>query len=83
MASRVAHLREYDVNDAGAIVDRNASTTTIKAMLTVHKEWRVVPDADNDNTAGYPTIADYLEAEDTDGRKFKGMIGLTMIVTQS
>lgn len=83
MASRVAQLREYDVSAAGEVVDRNASTTTIKQMLTVHKEWRVVPDPANDNSTGYPTIAAYLEAEDADGRKFKGMIGHTMIVTQN
>jgi hypothetical protein len=84
MASKVAHLREYDVSEeTGAVIDRNASTTTIKQMLKTRKEWRVVPDADNANTTGYPTIAAYLSLEHTAGRTFKGMIGNSLIVTQT
>jgi hypothetical protein len=83
MASKVAYLREFDVDPTGNIVERNASTTTIKMMKNVHKEWRVVVDADNASTAGNPTIEDYIALEEVAGRKFQGMIGMLAIVTQS
>lgn len=82
MASKVAYLKEFDVDVGGNILDRNSSTTTIKQMLNSNKSWRVVEDAANTNTTGYPTIEEYLDLEKTAGRIFRGMIGNTMIVTQ-
>ncbi len=83
MASKVAILREFDVSPGGVIVDRNSNVTTIKDMMNTHKEWRVEVDLDNSNTANNPTVATYLSLEHTSGRLFRGMIGSTMIVTQS
>ncbi len=83
MASKVALLREFDVNSNGDIVDRNSHETTIKNMMATHKEWRVVVDPDNNNTTNNPTIKDYLALEHASGRLFRGMIGSMMIVTQS
>lgn len=78
----IATIREYDVDPTGVIVDRSASTTSIKTMLTTNKEWRVVPDTNNSNTSGHPTIQEYLALEGADAHEFAGMIGAYMIATQ-
>lgn len=82
MASKVAYIKEFDVDPSGNILDRNSSSTTIKQMLTANKSWRVVEDAANSNTNGNPTIEGYLELERAAGRIYRGMLGAYMIVTQ-
>lgn len=83
MASKVAYIKEFDVDAGGNVIDRNSPSTTIKQMLTANKSWRVVEDATNPNTNGYPTIEEYLDLEKTSGRTFRGMIGAYMMVTQN
>jgi hypothetical protein len=49
---------------------------------TISTEFRILPDASIPNSAGYPTIKAYLEAENSGGFKFKH-IDQTYVITES
>ena len=64
----------------GQVVSADDPATTIGAMLRTHSEHRVTPDVNVPNSAGYPTVKQYLEAEAADGFKLQYM-DQTQIIT--
>ena len=53
----------------GQFIDKNGDTSnpaTISEMLAISNEHRVLPDSGIPNSANYPSVADYLEAEAAD-----------------
>ena len=57
-------------------------TATIDQMMVADTEMRILPDDDVPNSAGRPTIEEYLVLENTSGFSPK-TIANTMIVTES
>ncbi len=53
------------IDATGNVVNKNVAT--IGQMATTSSEIRVMPDAAYPNTAGYPTIREYLDLEAADG----------------
>lgn len=64
MAVHVARLGVFSVNQAGQKVDKNDPTTKLSDMLNTRIEALVIPDSGIPNSAGYPSIKNYLELED-------------------
>jgi hypothetical protein len=60
---RVAFLK---VDGAGTVIDKNSPETTLKGHLTGSHEHRVIPDSNIPNSASYPTVKAYLDAEALD-----------------
>lgn len=55
------------VDALGNVVSKDSTTTTLKDMMTANTEHRVIPRttgaASSPNSAGYPTVAEYLALE--------------------
>lgn len=64
----------------GQRVDKNAGSTTINDVLQTEHQHVIMPDSNISNSAGYPTVKEYLEAEAADGY-IAHYIGQYMIVT--
>jgi len=65
----VARVNFVAVDGSGQFIDKNADTAnpaTIAEMLNFSNQHRVVADAGIANTANYPTVPAYLEAEAVD-----------------
>ena len=58
----------------------NMNTATIAAVASGSSDNRVIPDPNIPNSAGYPTISTYLNAEYASGYKLL-FIGPNMIIT--
>ena len=67
-------------SDTGQVVSPDNPSTTIAMMLRTRDEHRVVSDASVPNSAGNPTVKQYLEAEAADGYKLQHM-DQTQIIT--
>lgn len=78
MAIHVVYVRQTQVNN-GQVVDK--TNATINQVMKSSMEMRIVPDATVPNSAGSPSIKDYLIAEDGDGFNLSHMDN-TIIVTQ-
>jgi hypothetical protein len=70
MATRVANLQLMNVNPVtGEVYQRGApqGSLPIKAALSFETQQRIIEDADLPNTAGFPTLENYLQLEAGDG----------------
>jgi hypothetical protein len=76
----VVYVQPKTIDQLGNVVDKTAASTTIGTMLRTSLDHRVVPNADIPNSAGWPTIKEYLEAEAADDY-IANHISNTMIVT--
>jgi len=63
----VARVGLFTTNANGVRLDKCCPTTTINDMKNTKQEFLVIPDASIPNSAGYPTIANYLKLEVTSG----------------
>lgn len=54
-------LFTVDVN--GARIDKSGSSASINTMKSTSMEYLVIPDASVPNSAGYPTMKQYVELE--------------------
>lgn len=59
----IVTLKIVPINAAGQVKLKDSPNTTMSDMLTASGEIRVVPNDDVPNSAGYPTIEDYILAE--------------------
>lgn len=59
----VVRVGLFTVDASNNRIDKNASSTTINQLKNTHHEFLVIPDATVPNSAGYPTIKDYLVLE--------------------
>ncbi len=57
-----AELRQVKIDAGGNIID----SSPLKNHLNFSVEYRIVPDDDIPNSAGWPTLKEYLEAEASD-----------------
>jgi hypothetical protein len=83
MTVRVAYFAQVVVNQVGAVVDRDAPTTTLKDVLTSSSEYRIAPDTTNPSTntpTPYPTLVDYLTREAAAGYK-ASFVSPAMVIT--
>ena len=79
MAVHVVTHGLVPVGAGGSILPAEHS---IAAHITMNKEDRVLPDASVANSAGYPTIAEYLADENAAGFLFKHL-DQTYIITEA
>lgn len=79
MAIHVATIGMVQVDASGNIL---TGTYTIKQRITANTEMRVLPNTNIPNSAAYPTIENYLIAEQAGGFKFKH-IDQNIIITES
>jgi len=79
MAVHVVYVRPMQIVDGQVI---NKESATINQMSNASMEMRVIADPDVPNSAGHPTIKDYLVAEDGSGFSVSH-IDNTMIITSS
>ncbi len=64
----IAHVNFLPVSiHTGKVVDKTDPTTTIGAVLQTEHRHVVLPDAALPNTAGYPTVEQYLTLEAAGG----------------
>lgn len=83
MAIHVVNIGVFPVDALGVVINKTSKSTTIGTMaVAAGHEHRVIPDSDIPNSAGYPTIKDYLVAENAGGYKFAHM-DQTFIITQT
>lgn len=61
----VANMGQVKVNSVGAVVEKTQAT--IAQVMVADTVSRVLPQADNANTAGHPTLEAYLQREFDDG----------------
>ena len=62
----VVRVNIVPVNSAGQFIDKNAETTnpaTIGEMTDFNNEHRIIPDIAIANSADYPSVPAYIEAE--------------------
>lgn len=59
----VARVGLFTVDANNVRIDKNASSTTINQLKNTHHEFLIIPDAAIPNSAGYPTIKEFLELE--------------------
>jgi hypothetical protein len=59
----------FTVDANGDRIDKTSSTTTIATMRSTSMAALVIPADDVPNSAGYPTIKEYLKAEAVSGYK--------------
>lgn len=64
IACHIVRVSLKTVNDLGQPVDK--TTASIQGMLHTHSEHRVYPSESSPNSANYPTIETYLQAEAAD-----------------
>jgi len=82
MAIHVAYIKPVLVDKVGNIIDKNDPETPISAVTSASSEMRIMPDGDIPSSADYPTIKNYLIAEDAAGLSLKH-IDNNLIITQS
>jgi hypothetical protein len=82
MAIHVANVMQVRVKKDGTVANASATPLTIKEQAESTLEWRVVPDASIPNSAGWPKVKAYLEAEATATFKFVHM-DQTFLITQN
>ena len=80
MAAHVVYIGLVQVNGVGGIVDKY--NATIAERINASSQPRVIPDAAIPNSAGYPTIEDYITSESDDGYAVVSLTNTT-IVTQN
>jgi len=73
MAIHVARISVFTVDANGNRLDKSRGDQSISAMTRTSNDVLVIPDSSIPNTAGYPTVKNYLVAEDAAGFKFKHM----------
>jgi len=76
----VAFTRFVGVDSAGNVVNKSDPATTIRHVLSTTHEHRVIPDPGIANSAGNPTIKEYLELEASINYVI-GHVSQNMIVT--
>jgi hypothetical protein len=59
----VARDTVLNVNAAGVVLRKDDHTKTLKDHMTGEMSHRVIEDANIPNSAGYPSVKTYLEAE--------------------
>lgn len=80
--THVVFTRLIDVDlDTGNVIQQDNPNTRIHDVLRTEQQHRVIPDAAVPNSAGFPTIADYLALEGAADFEFKHM-DQYIIVTQ-
>jgi len=65
----IARVNFVPVNSLGVHIDKNGETNnpaTIGEMTDFTNEHRIIPDSAMPNTANYPSVTAYLEAEAAD-----------------
>jgi hypothetical protein len=84
MAIHIAYVRPTLINtNSGDVVDKNDPSTPASAVYSdTESQPRVQPGANAPNGSLYPTIENYLLAEDAAGYTLRHMDN-TMIVTQT
>lgn len=84
MAVHIAYVKPTSVDPAGNVLDRNASTTTIKQMMTASTRMIVMVNATYaPNADGTQTIEEYLTAEDAGGFNLIHMDQNTIITSDA
>jgi hypothetical protein len=71
----------FHVDAVGNVYQRGTDGKTIKEVLVFQTETRVVENADLPNTAGYPTVKEYLEREAGDDFQLKE-VNQSFVVTE-
>jgi hypothetical protein len=59
----VARVGLFTVDQTGTRLDKCCPTTSINDLKNTRQEFLVLPDAGIPNSAGYPTLKAFLEAE--------------------
>jgi len=80
MTAHVVYFAPTQVDRNGVKIDKNDPTVTMNKLKDTRMEQLVIPSADVPNSAGSPTIADYIKLEATSGFKIAHMTA-GMIVT--
>jgi len=82
MDIHVVNIAEFKITRDGRLyTSDNAPGVTIKDALTFRTEFRVIPADDVPNSAGKPTIKDYLKSEIAAGYQFAHM-SQNILITQ-
>ena len=81
MASiHVARVGLFTVDSNGNRLDKSRGQFSIAEALHSSMDHLLIPDATIPNSAGYPTIKDYLNAEALDGYEFRHL-DQTFVIT--
>lgn len=75
----VVNVGFLKVDAVGNVIPKGNATTPISAHLSSGHEHRVLPDAAIPNSADYPTVKTYLEAEAADNYILNHMDQTTII----
>jgi hypothetical protein len=81
MAVHVARIGMVHVTPTGAV--KTHANMTIGEAARSSSEIRVLPNPSIPNSVGYPTIEDYLTAEDTAGFSLRHLDQTFIITTQT
>ena len=73
MAVHVVRISVFTTDANGNRLDKSRGNHSIAAMTNTSSNILVIPDATIPNSAGYPNVKTYLEAETADGYEFKHM----------
>jgi len=64
----IARVGLFTTDANGNRIDKNSNATTINQLKNTKQEFLIIPDLVNaPNSAGYPTIAEYVQSEGTSG----------------
>lgn len=83
MAVHVARISVFTVDSSGNRIDKSRGNHSISTMTNTSMDILVIPDASIPNSAGYPNVKTYLEAETADGFEFKHMDQSYIITAES
>lgn len=81
MAIHVVNTGLFPIDATGNVITKTSRTTTINTMLTTSMEHRIIPDDSIATSADYPSVKDYLIAEEALGYLLQHM-DQTYIVTR-
>lgn len=70
-AVHVVRVAPFTVDNYNNRIDKNDPTVQINVYKNTHLEHLIIPDSQIPNSAGYPTIKEYLELEATSGYELR------------
>lgn len=73
MEIHVARISVFTVDSSGNRIDKSRGAHSISTMTNTSMDILLIPDPSIPNSAGYPNVKSYLEAETADGFEFKHM----------